>query len=806
MEFLWHDWRFAARSLRKSPGFTSVAVLTLALGIGASCAIFSVVYGVLLRPFPYRAPDALVLISAEQTFGGQVRSANYSSTELDGWQTRAHAFDSIAMWGSTSYRVRTATDTQTADASYVSAGFFATLDQPMLRGRPIGEVDARLPVAIISERFWRRQFGARPDVLGQPIVLNEHPYAVIGIARDDFQFPSAAIDVWTPLAYAQTLGEEPWINNRRGGGFHFVARLRSGTSLAVAQRDAEEVARSLAAEFPETDSRGRRPVVFGLTTWFTDKARPALLMLFAAVGLVLIVACANAMNLLLARQASRSHEISIRRALGASPARLVSYAIAESSLLAAAGGVAGVFVAALSVRSFVSLWPSSLPRAEAIHADRPVLLFALLLSASTALACAIGPALRCLGYSLGAGLRPTGATQSRGTRRAWSILVIAQVTASIILLVGSGLLGRSLVRLLHADLGVVTDHVIVGEMSLGQTMAPGRQIEAVDRVLARVSAVPGVRRASVTTSSPLNGARLRYTLKGVATAGGAPRDYDVEALATTPAFFPTLGVPLVRGRLFSDADTASSQPVMIMSARTAQRFFGERDPIGNVLSLPVLGRKGPVNVTLVGVVGNIKYNALDAPADGGIYRPFAQQPVPFAYLIVQASEQDTAIAGAIRRSVAEVDGQIAFDHIRTLDETLSRSAAEPRFRTVLLVSLAALASTLAVIGLYGAVAYSVSMRTTELGIRMALGASAADVTRMVVSEGVTLACVGAAIGVAAAFALAHAVRSLLFGVGPTDAVSFVGAPIGLLVVAGIASYLPARRAAAINPIAALRAE
>jgi predicted permease len=806
VEFLWKDWRLAGRSLRKAPGFTVVAVLTLAVGIGASSAIFSVVYGVLLRPFPYRAPGSLVIISAEQSFGGQVRTANYSAMELDGWRARARAFESIGMWGSTFYRLRTATDTQTADAAYVSPQLFSTLDEPMLVGRAIGAGEARDPVAVISERLWRRQFGASPDVFGQPIVLNEHPYTVIGVARDDFQFPSRGTDLWTPLAYAQILGEEPWINNQRGGGFHFVARLRSGLSLSDAQRHAEDVSRSLAAESPEMSSRGRRPIVVDLTTWFTDTARPALLMLFAAVGLVLIVACANAMNLLLARQASRSHEMSIRRALGASPARLVSYAIAESSLLAAAGGVAGVFVAALGVRSFVSLWPSSLPRADAIHVDQPVLLFALLLSTSTALACAIGPAIRCLGYGLGSGLRPTGATQSRGTRRAWSTLVIAQLTASIILLVGSALLGRSLVRLLHSDLGVVTDHVIVGEMSLGQQMTPGQRIDAIDRLLAKVGALPGVRRAGVTSSSPLNGARLRYTLKDVGTAGGEPRDYDVEALATTPGFFQTLGVPLVRGRFFSAADTASGQPVMIMSAHTARRFFGERDPIGGVLSLPVLGRKGQVDITLVGVVGDIKYNALDAPADGGIYRPFAQQPVSFAYLVVQASDDAASMAGVLRRSVAEVDRQIAFDYVRTLDETLSRSAAEPRFRTVLLASLAALASMLAVIGLYGAVAYSVSMRTTELGIRMALGASAGDVTRMVVREGVTLACVGAAIGVAGAFALAHAVRSLLFGVGPTDAVSFVGAPIGLLVVAAIASYVPARQAASVDPIAALRAE
>ena len=448
----------------------------------------------------------------------------------------------------------------------------------------------------------------------------------------------------------------------------------------------------------------------------------------------------------------------------------------------------------LGVRAFIALWPTSLPRADAIHVDRPVLLFALALSLATALGCAIGPAIRCLGFTFAAGLRPNRLTQVHVSRRARSALVVAQFAASVILLVGAGLLGRSLSRLLASDIGVMTEHVTVGEMGLGQRTTTDQQIDAVDRVMERVAGIPGVRRVSVTTSLPFNGARLRYTLNDVKTGDGPARDFDVDALAITPSFFSALGVPLLKGRSFSDSDTATSQPVMMMSARTARRFFGDRDPIGQVLSIPSRIRPRADQVTLVGIVGDIKYNALDAPADGGIYRPFRQSPSSFVYLVVQTSN-DSSAADALRRSVAQVDRQIAFDEIRTLDDALSRAAEEPRFRTLLLVTLAAVAMTVASIGLYGAMAYSVTLRSTELGIRMALGASPLDVTWMVVKEGIALAFAGAAFGVLAAWALARGVQALLYGVAPTDAVSFIAAPVLLLGLATIASCIPAIRAA-----------
>lgn len=808
MDFFWPDLRSAARSLRKAPGFTSVAVLTLALGIGANTAIFSVVYGVLLRPFACRAPESLVIVSAERAFGGQVRRANFSALELDGWRGRARTLESIAMWGGTGYGLATDAGTRPINAAFVSDQFFSTLDAPMALGRPIGPADGRARAAIISHRLWTREYGASPQTLGRSIILNARPYIVVGVARPDFQFPSDRVDVWTPLGYAQALGAESWVNNPRGGGFTIIARMRAGITLERAREDADAVARSLVSEFPQI-SAGRRPLVVGLMEWVTGSARPALLMLLAAVGLVLIVACVNAMNLLLARQASRSQDMAVRRALGASPGRLFAFAVAECSLIALAGGAAGVCLAALGVKVFAGMWPALMPRADAVHVDRLVLLFALGLSMLTAACCAIGPALRCLGNDLAIGLKQGRVTQSRAGRRLRSTLVVVELAASVVLLVGAVLLGRSLVRLLHSDIGVTTDRVVVAEMdlALGRAIAPSQQIDAVNRVLESVAAIPGVLRASVTTSLPMNGTRLRYTLKDVNTGDGRISDYDVDALATTPEFFSALGVRLIEGRFFTAADDGIHQPVMIMSARTARRFFGDRDPIGRVLSLPARGRPaGREDVTLVGIVGDIKYEGLDAAADGGIYRPFQQQPWTFTYLVAQTSGEPLAVAGALHRQIADVDRQIAVNEVRALDEVLSQAAAQPRFRTVLLVALAALALALASIGLYGAVAYSVSLRTAELGIRIALGASRADVVAMVVGEGIRLAAVGAVVGMFGAFGLTRVIATLLYGVAPTDAVSFVAAPAGLMLLAAVASYVPARRAAAVDPIVALRAE
>ncbi len=807
MHALWSDWRLAARSLRRAPGFTAVVVLTLALGIGPTTAIFSVVYGVLLRPFPYRAPESLVVISAERTFAGQVRGANYSARELDGWLARARAFSSLGMWGGTGYSLRTDAGTQTVGAAYVSDGFFATLGVPMALGRAIGPADAGSPVAVVSHRLWRRELGSSPQAVGRSIRLNGQPYTVIGVAPPDFRFPSERDDVWTPLAYAQRLGREPWVNNPAGGGFHLVGRLRPGVTLAAARDDAARVARAMAPEFARI-SGGRRPLLFTLVGWFTDTTRPALLMLAAAVGLVLVVACANTVNLLFARQTSRSQEIAVRRALGAPPSRLLSSALAEASLVALAGGGAGVLLAVGGVRALLSLWPAGLPRVDAIRVDGPVLAFALALSMGLALACAIGPGVRALGYRLAAGLRPAGAASTRRGRRLRSALVVVQIAASVILLVGAGLLGRSFVRLLRSDVGVGTNRVALADLALSvdRQVSPAIQVETVDRVLDGVRRIPGVVRAGVGTSLPLYGARFRYTLKGVQTGDGPPRDYDVDAIAVTPGFFAALELPLLRGRLFTDGDTAASPPVMIMSARTARRFFGDRDAIGRTLSLPTAGGPGRAAATLVGVVGDVKYNALDAAADGGIYRPYTQQAYQYVYLAARTAGDPRAVGGALRRAVAAVDPSIAVDHVRTFDDEVASASAEPRFRTLLLVALAALALAVASVGLYGAVAYSVSLRRTELGIRVALGATPANLVRLVVREGMALACVGAGIGVAGAAVLSRVLQRFLYGVTPHDAVSLLAAPTGLLLLAALASYVPARRAAAADPIAALRRE
>jgi putative ABC transport system permease protein len=796
MEMLWADWRFAARSLRRAPLFAVLTTLTLAFGIGPTAAIFSVVYGVLFRPFPFRAPQSVVIVSAEQTFAGRIRGANYSAFELEEWEQRSKAFDSIGMWGGTSFRLATESGTRPIAAAYVSERFFSTVDPPMAGGRPLLAADAHLPVVVISHRLWFREYGGNPDVIGQTVVLNERPYSIVGVTVADFRFPYNAVDVWTPLRFAQTLNDEPWINNRRGGGFHLVARLRPGVSLDAARQDATRVSAT-----PE-----RWPVLFTVIDWFTDTARPILLMLFAAVGLVLCIACANVMNLLLARQSARTQEIAVRRALGASRARLASYSVAETLIVALLGGGLGLLFAVWSVRTFVALWPDSWPRAEAIRVDGRVFVFALALSVASAVVCALAPLVRTVTDTVSPGMRPTVSTthQRRMTR---SVLVIAQLAGAVVLLVGASLLGRSLVGLLRTDVGIRSAHTFVSEMLLGgrQKSNASQQSEAADQILARVQRISGVRRAALSTSFPLNGARSRYTLKAVNTGVGPARDYDVDGISVTPNYFAVLGVPLLKGRAFSDGDTETSGPVMIMSMRTARRLFGDNDPIGRTLTFPSRINSHE-DVTLVGLVGDIKYNGLDAAADGGIYRPYRQLPRLFTYLTIDTPAEPAALGGAIRRAIAEIDPQITFGDLRSIDDVMSAASAEPRFRTTVLAVFAGLALLVACVGLYGAVAYSVTLRRVEIGIRMALGARPGAIMRMVVAEGLGLAAVGIAIGIGGGLAFARVMRTLLYGVQSTDTFTFVAAPATLLILAAIASFLPARRAASLDPVIVLRAE
>ena len=805
MDSLWQDLRLAARTLAKSPGFTAAAMLTLALGIGANTALFSIVYGVLQRPLPYLDPASLVLVGAQREFAGARRPSNFSAFEIGDWRQRSRTFAALAGYSSSTLALEGPEGVEPLEGAFVSEDFFSTIGQAPAAGRLLGPGDDLSPVAVISHRLARRLSDSAPAV-GRTLALSGHAYTVVGVVAPDFRLPDDRTDVWTPIGLARQGDLAPWLKMERGGGVNFVARLRPGTTVVEARADLEDLGHRLALERPEV-GRGRVPTVTPVAERVAGAARPALQMLFGAVGLVLLVAAANVANLLLARHASRERDIAVRLALGASRARLIAHAMAESAILGVGGCLGGLLLAVGIVRAVVWLEPAQLPRLDAIHVDGPVLAFAIAIAAAATLAASLGPAIRSsrqqVALALGASAKVAGSARAGRLR---SALVVAELAASVVLLVGSGVLARSFVRLLHTEIGARTDRVIVARLnfSLGRRLTESQERALGPALVDRVKRIPGVRFAALGAALPPNGRMAEVTLKDLPTARGVVPEYAVNAAPATADFFPTLGIPLLKGRTFDEADDADHPRVAIVSADAARDLFGD-DPLGRTLTLPT--RQGPnVTATVVGVVGNVKYKGLANPPVPTLYVPFAQQPWPTAFLVARTVGEPSAVAAELRRAIGEVDRGSGVVSIETLDDIRSQEAAPPAFRAAVLGAIAGLAVALAAVGLSGVVGYAVSRRTAEIGVRVALGADRRDVLFMVLGEGLRLGVVGGALGLAAAFALTRFLSGFVFGVTATDPLSFVSAAAFLVMLVLLASYLPARRASRIDPTVALRAE
>jgi len=802
LDAVWIELRASARTLRKAPSFTAAAALTVAIGIGASTAIFSVVYGILLRPLPYRDVDRIVVVAAERDYSGRARPepTSFGLADIVEWQARAQTLESVAFMGDNAYSLADAEGARTIDASDVTASFFTALGGPMALGR--GFTDGDAAVVVISHSFWQARFGGSASALGATLTLNGRPYAIVGVAGADFQIPSALKDVWV-------LAPPPSNPNpaRRGvGGFTPIARLKPGVTIAQASADAQRVIDSLNRDFPKRYDDIRASAQ-PLRDRLLGSIRPALLMLLVSVALVLFVACANVANLMLARNLNRVREFAVRAALGASRGRLAARSIADAACITTAGAAMGVVLAGVLVRAAARFAPLDTPRLNAVRLDWPVLAFAAAAAAITALGAGLLPALRRRPAADRLRTGGVSATADLSQSRAGSALIVAELAISIVLLVGAMLFARSLWRLLHTDIGVSTDHVASAlvDLAYGRTVAPDGQIALIDRLVARIGALPGVSEAAATASLPPNAGRLRITMTQVDDADRPMANFLVDAVTVTPRFFSMLRVPLLHGRFFTDTDDGTHEPVMIMSEDTARMLFKERNPIGRTLTLPSTIKRSET-VTLVGIIANIKYAGLDAAPNGAIYRPYAQTPWPSMFLLARTSGDPSGVARSLGSAVAEVDRGITFARANTLDDMVADAASQPRFRTALLASCAVLALVLAAAGLYGVVAYGVSRRTTEIGIRMALGADRAAVVTMVLREGARLAIAGIVVGVAASAALTRLVSGLLYGVAPTDPLSFVAAAAALFAIALISSYLPARRAARVDPLTALRAE
>jgi putative ABC transport system permease protein len=825
MDALLWDIRQAFRLALNAPGFALAAILTLAFGVGANVAMFSIVYGVLLRPLPYQDADRLVVVRAEADYAGTHRAVPVfvQPGELKTW---ARPFDSIA---STAFYtpndiVALSGDngSEVLDSSVVSGAFFSTVQGPFAAGRPLSVDDDAAPVVVISERLAERLFGSATAAIGRQLTLTKNAYTVIGVASRGFQFPSANTDAWLPAGHQHAV-------NPRCCAFRLIARLdatgnteraraamqpmfdKSIGSQGAVRRGATGSASAgssagSGAAVRSASQSGVRTSVTRLSDDLVAAVRPALLVLFASVLLVLIIACGNLINLLLARHVARAPEFAVRRALGASAGRLVRQLLVESAFLATAGVALGVIIAGLSLTAVSQLGSRVLPRLDAIQIDRTALLFAAGLGLLTTILTGLAPALRAMRGSADPSLGSIGKSTPPGARRLQRAMCIVQVSLAVMLLTGATLMGRSLVRLLHVDLGVQTDHVLTASLDLafGESPTDAQTIAGIDRAIEQIRALPGIRAVGFGTSVPPNVSRLRITLR----RAGDAVDYQATAVPATPGYFSALRMRLLKGRFFTDTDDNDHAQVMIMSEDTARRFFGTEDAIGRTMMLPVFrnGTNESAEMTLVGVTANVKYGGLTAPPDDVVYRPFAQQPWIAPFLVVRTTGDPAEFSQIVRRAIAAVDKTAVVSNVTTLDQRLQDATAQPQFRTMLLAAFAAFAMGIAAIGLYGVVAYAVSRRSREIGIRIALGATSQSVLTMMLREGALMAATGIAIGSGAALILTQLLSGLLYGVTPTDPTSFVLSATGLLALTLVASYLPARRAARIDPITALRTE
>lgn len=792
----YQDLKYGARTMRRSPGLSLAIVLTLALGLGASTALFTVVYGILFRALPYHDAERLAVIRLERVAEGVQRPVRslFALEDLADLRSGTRAFDSIAFYSTDTSTLAHQGFTEEVSSASVSAAFFATIAGPVQAGRGLIEADEHQASVVVSDRLRRRLFGD-DQAVGRTVVLDSRTYEIVGVASPAFQVPVPETDVWLPAA------------GSRCCPFAAVARLRPGASTLQAAADVDAILRLLTAKSPRVYG-GTRASVLGVREELVGDVRSALWLLLAAAGLLLAVSCANATTLLLGRNATRSREMAIRIAVGASRRRLCAQYLAEGVLPIAAAGAIGMLLAVVLVEALVSLHPPGFPRLDpnAVRIDGPVFLFALSVVATTTLVVGLLPALMTNDAGRGIRIATAGTSAAVDRRRVFNALVVLQLAVSVMLLVGATLLGRSLVRLMTTDIGVRTDHVATAAVNLShqRRLSDAQQITLVDAVLERLRALPHVEAVGAGAALPPHASTIRLTLK----RSGDTVDYEAAAVPATPGYFSVLGVRLIEGRLFSDRDSATAPPVMIMTADTARRFFGAGDAIGRTMSLPVLrdGTPGQEDVTLVGVISNVKYSGLQAAPDDAVYRPLRQQAWPVLFVVARTAADPGELASMLRRELVAVDPAIAVSSVNTLDAIVSAEAAQPRFRSRLLAALAAMALGIAAVGLYGVVAHGVSQRTKELGVRMALGADRANLLALVFREGAALAGAGVVLGVAGSLAATRLLSNLLYGIGPTDGMSFVLAAGVLLLVAGCATYLPARRASRLDPAVALRAE
>jgi putative ABC transport system permease protein len=796
------DVRYGARLLRRSPAFSIVAVLTLALGIGANTAIFSVVNAVLLRPLPFPEPDRLVRIW-ESSPTGNSRNVVNPHNFID-WRERTRSFQEMAAMHGWTSNITGNGEPLAVDGMRVSPQFFSVLGVSPLMGRrfiPEEEIPGRDNSVIFSYAFWRTHYGGDRNILGRKIMLNGDPVTVVAVLPADFQFPRWKADIYVPMSLDRS-------EARQNGRFlSTIARLKPGVTIAQAQQDLAAVAKQLSQEWPEMDKDWSTSVVPFLDD-VTENVRLPLLVLLASVGLVLLIACANVANLLLMRANGRLREIALRAALGAGRRRILQQLLSESLLLAVAGWAGGLAVGYWGLKGLLAMVPASvpLPRMESIRLDSGVFLFTLCISLATAILFGLVPAIQIsrpqLQAALQQGSQRTGVGGNRVVRRTF---VVAEIALALLLLVGAGLLMRSFERLISVNPGFVTERLLALEMFTSPAKYGDleKRSHYLERVLDEVRGVPGVRAAGSTHFLPLTGLVSGSCFAPAPGPEPNTSSPGADFLVISPGYFQTMGIPMLRGRDFGPRDRFGTPSVLVVNQAFAQRYFAGQNPIGKKLNVCWTI---PNPVEIVGIVADARQTELKVAPQPTIFLPNAQGPMYFARLVVRARNDPRQMAHAIEAAIHRVDPDQAVSDVQTMDEVFSDSVARPRFQVVLLLVFAGIAVLLATIGVYGVVSYSVTQRTQEIGIRVALGARAGDVSRLVLLEGLLLGGLGVAVGLAAAVAFTRVLRSLLFEVTPTDPVTLGAVACLLLAVALAAALVPARRATKVDPMVALRYE
>jgi putative ABC transport system permease protein len=812
LETFWRDCRYGARSLRKSRAFTAAALATLALGIGANTAIFSVVEAVLLRALPYRNADRVVMLWENKRMRGRPHNVVNPGNLMD-WRDQSASFDEVAAFVDQRYNLTGGGEPEEIAAQATTPNLFQLLGAQPILGRtlaPGDEVEGRNDVAVISYGLWQRRFGGSPDVVGKTVTLNGEGMTVIGVMPPDFKWfikenslSGKPADLWAPMALTEQQRAQ-----RRGRYLSAVARLKPGVSVEQARSEMDTIASRLEAQYPDVD-KGWGVNVVPLREQLAGEIKPALLVLLGAVGFVLLIACVNVANLLMARSAGRRKEMAVRAALGAGRGRIVRQLLTESLLLAVAGGALGLLISRWCVEALVALSPPNLLGEGQVGVNPTVMAFTAAVSVLTGVAFGLAPAIETSRLNLDATLRESGRANSggRGAGRFRSALVVAEVGLALVLLVGAGLMVRSFMRLQAVNPGFDAGNLLTMRVMLPETKYPqaGKQVQFFREAVGRLRALPGVRAAGAVSALPFAdlGSATSFTVVG-RPAPAAGDKWTTDVRVADEQYFGAMNIPVVAGRAFNEQEAVEDRKVAVVNEAMVRKYFSGEDPLGKRIVVSMGDKPEPTEI--IGVVGDARYASLEGELRPMVYWTPAQLTYPSMSLVARTGGEPEALAAAAVREIQAVDKEQPVSDVRTMESWLADSTARTRFGTLLLGAFACAALVLAAVGIYGVISYSVAQRRNEIGVRMALGAQGSDVLRLVIGQAMKLVLAGVGLGLLGALALTRLMSGLLYGVAATDPATFAVNALLLAAVSLVACYIPARRATRVDPLAALKYE